>query len=409
MKALILAAGYATRLYPLTENQPKPLLEVGKKAILAHLLDKLKEVKGLKEVFVVTNHRFYDRFRSWLVYYTAPFKIKLIDDGTLSNEDRLGAIGDLNFVLKEEEINRERGVILEEMKMYWDDPRRYVWSLLEGLIYGDNSYGWDVLGPARNIQKIKRSAFVNYWRSQYVASNTIVVIAGNVSESTTFSKVESVFSGLRTGKYAKEPPMKKVILGPRVRIFEKNTDQSHVVIGALGYSLEHKDRLVADVLSTILGGYMSSRLWSDIRGKHGLAYHVHAEHQPYKHTGYFAAYAGVPHERREETIRRIIGHLEKIKKSGVTKEELSRAKENIKGRMAISLESSDEVATFLGTQEVLLGKIKTPDELKKRIEKITGEDIARVAKSLFQKDKVYLAIIGPHLKEEAYDGILRSI
>ncbi|KKU50845.1 MAG: Peptidase M16 domain protein [Parcubacteria group bacterium GW2011_GWA2_47_10b] len=295
------------------------------------------------------------------------------------------------------------------MKMYWDDPRRYVWSLLEGLIYGDNSYGWDVLGPARNIQKIKRSAFVNYWRSQYVASNTIVVIAGNVSESTTFSKVESVFSGLRTGKYAKEPPMKKVILGPRVRIFEKNTDQSHVVIGALGYSLEHKDRLVADVLSTILGGYMSSRLWSDIRGKHGLAYHVHAEHQPYKHTGYFAAYAGVPHERREETIRRIIGHLEKIKKSGVTKEELSRAKENIKGRMAISLESSDEVATFLGTQEVLLGKIKTPDELKKRIEKITGEDIARVAKSLFQKDKVYLAIIGPHLKEEAYDGILRSI
>ena len=111
MKALILAAGYATRLYPLTENQPKPLLEVGKKAILAHLLDKLKEVKGLKEVFVVTNHRFYDRFRSWLVYYTAPFKIKLIDDGTLSNEDRLGAIGDLNFVLKEEEINEDLMVI----------------------------------------------------------------------------------------------------------------------------------------------------------------------------------------------------------------------------------------------------------------------------------------------------------
>jgi predicted Zn-dependent peptidase len=311
-----------------------------------------------------------------------------------------------NALLKEEEINRERGVILEEMKMYWDDPRRYVWSLFEELVYGDNAYGWDVIGTADNIRTIKRSDFLKYWKSQYVARNTVVTVAGNISETETLRKIEKAFGKLREGTPMKAAVFKDPKAGPRMRLFEKNTDQSHIVVGALGYPLESKDRVVADVLSTILGGYMSSRLWADIRGKHGLAYAIRAGHDAYLKTGYFGAYAGVPHERSIEVVERIVGHLDKIKKSGVTAEELKRAKDNIKGHLAISLESTDEVASFLGTQEIMLGKIKKPEELIKKVDAVTREDIARVAKAIFRRDKLYLSMIGPKLEKGHYEKIL---
>ncbi|MEK7630629.1 MAG: pitrilysin family protein [Patescibacteria group bacterium] len=313
-----------------------------------------------------------------------------------------------NALLKEEEINRERGVILEEMKMYWDDPRRHVWSLFEELVYGDNAYGWDVIGTAENIRTIKRSDFLKYWKSQYVAHNTVVTVAGNISEGETLRKIEKAFGKLRVGTPVKAAAYKDPKSGPRMRLFEKNTDQSHIVVGTLGYPLESKDRVVADVLSTILGGYMSSRLWADIRGRHGLAYAIRAGHDAYLKTGYFGAYAGVPHERSIEVVERIVGHLGKIKQGGVTAEELKRAKDNIKGHLAISLESTDEVASFLGTQEIMLGKIKKPDELIKKVDAVTRQDIARVAKSLFRKDKLYLSIIGPKLEKGPYEQILKK-
>ncbi len=313
-----------------------------------------------------------------------------------------------NALLKEEEVNRERGVILEEMKMYWDTPRRYIWSLFEELVYGDNSYGWDVLGTARNIRTIKRSQFINYWKSQYTAQNTVVVVAGNISASTVFPRIESAFSQLRTGKARKAPALKKVAHGPRIKLFEKETDQSHVVLGAIGYELEHKDQYAASILATILGGYMSSRLWADIRNRHGLAYVVSAMHTPYRVTGYFATYTGVPHERREEVVKRIVGHLERIRRSGATTEELHRAKENTKGHLALSLESTDEVAAFLGGQEILTGKIKTPAEVVKKVDKVSLGDIQRVARTIFRKDNIYLAMIGPRLSEATYHKILAS-
>ncbi len=314
-----------------------------------------------------------------------------------------------NALLKEEEINKERGVIIEEMKMYWDNPQRYIWSLFEELLYGDNSYGWDVLGTVKNIQRIKRSAFVKYWKSQYVASNTVVIVAGNVSAEATFKKLEEAFKGLRVGKFKKAPAPPKIKSGPRVKLFEKKTDQSHIVLGTLGYALNHKERMAADVVSTILGGYMSSRLWSDIRGKHGLAYAINAAHQAYRTSGYFAAYAGVPHERREEVVSRMAGHLSKIRKFGITREELIRAKDNIRGHLAISLESTSEVASFLGAQELLLQKILSPDQLLKKLDTITKEDVARVSRSLFRSENLFLSIIGPDLAEAPYRKILATL
>lgn len=313
-----------------------------------------------------------------------------------------------NALLKKEEINRERGVILEEMNMYWDDPRRYVWSIFERLLYGDTSYGWDVIGTTKNIQNMPRETFLRYWKSQYVARNTVVVVAGNVQEEKVSARIDSAFAHLRSGKYEKEPLPPTEKQGSRVSIHKKDTAQTHIVLGAVGYPLEHDDRLVAEVLATILGGYMSSRLFMEIREKHGLAYTVRASHQAYKHVGYFAAYAGVPHKKAEEVVRRIVYNFEKVKKTGVTSEELTRAKDNIKGHLAISLESTDEVAAFVGEQEILLSKIRTPHDIIKKVERITKADIQRVARALFKKEHIYLALIGPHPREDVYKKVLNS-
>lgn len=313
-----------------------------------------------------------------------------------------------NSLLKKEEIDRERGVIIEEMKMRKDNPRSQVWSLTESLIYGNNPYGWDIIGTQENIRAFSRQQFTDYWQSQYTASNTVVIVAGNIPEEDAFRKIEKSFSKLRDGGHKKQIPFKGVESGPRVSLFSKETDQSHIVLSALGYHLEHRDRYVVDVLSTILGGYMSSRLWSDIRGKKGLAYTVHAGHQAYRHTGYFAAYAGVPHEKSAKVVTLILDHLKRIKKSGITTEELKRAKDNIHGQTAISLESTDEVASFLGGQEILEGRVLSPEEILKKIDMITKEDIVRVARDIFAKDKLYLAIIGPNLQEAEYQSILNS-
>lgn len=314
-----------------------------------------------------------------------------------------------NALIKEEEINRERGVILQEMNMVWDDPRRFVWSVFERLVYGDNSYGWDIIGTQKNIQTIKRTAFMNYWKSQYVASNTVVIVAGNVSEERVFKKIETSFQDLRRGAFKKAAKFTEPAMGPRVALESKNTEQSHVVVGTTSFPLDHKDRLIADVLAAILGGYMSSRLFLDIRERHGLAYAVRAFNQAYRDTGFFAAYAGVPHAKRKEVVEKIVANFAKVRKMGVTSEELTRAKENIKGKLALSLESTDEVASFLGVQENLLGKIKLPADVIRRLDKITKEDVHRVAKSLFRPEKMYSAIIGPDLKEEAYEAILHKV
>ncbi len=314
-----------------------------------------------------------------------------------------------NALLKEEEIARERGVILEEMNMYWDAPQRYIWSILERLVFGDNPYGWDVIGVPHNIRTMKRSAFAKYWKSQYVAKNTVVVVSGNIKTDEVMHRIEGAFAGFRDGKFTKAAEPRKIIPGPRIEILNKNTAQTHLVYGAIGFPLEHKDRITADVLATILGGYMSSRLFSEIRERQGLAYSIHASHQAYLKMGYFAAYAGVPHGKAQEVVSRIISNLSRMRQSGPTSEELRRAKDNMKGRFAISLESTDEVASFVGEQEILLSRIRTPEDILKKIDKVAREDVQRTARALFREEKSYLAIIGPYQSSEDYKKILTVI
>ena len=300
-----------------------------------------------------------------------------------------------NSLIKKEEVEKERGVILEEMKMFWDTPRSYIWYVFERLLYGDQPAGWDTIGTAESLKKLKRPHLVQYWDHQYGARNTVVIVAGNISAATIFRSVDDAFSQVRKGLSKKELKIKKSKKGPTVYIHEKKTDQTHLVLGAKGFSLSHRDRFVAEVLATILGGYMSSRLFMEIRERRGLAYTVAASHQAYRQDGYFAVYAGIPHSSLGRVPQIIVREFKRIVNTGVRREELQRAKENIRGHLAIALESTDEVAQYFGMQELLLGKILAPAKVMERIDRIREDDIKRVARKMFHPENYYLALIGP--------------
>jgi predicted Zn-dependent peptidase len=323
----------------------------------------------------------------------------------------LGFVADMlqDSLLKKEEIEKERGPVIEELKRRNDTPTMLVWEEWETLLYGDQPAGWPTIGNEENIRSFTRDDFLRYWKEHYLASNAVVVMAGNTeANGDAMGAIEAAFRTMPKGNPKQRVPIKDDMAVERLHIHTKDTDQSHLTIGGYGFSLvNEKDRLPAELLATIMGGYMSSRLWQAVREKRGLAYTVNAAHQAYTDAGYFVAYAGVPHNKLALTIKLILKEFERVRAKGITKEELTRAKDNIRGKMAISLESSDEVAAFLGAQELLLGKIESPEEILAKIERITHNDIKRVAEYLFAPRNMRCAVIGPH-KQESYAKLFKN-
>ena len=320
-----------------------------------------------------------------------------------------GFVSDIlqNALIPSEEVERERNVIFGEMKLYWDTPSRYIWDLFEHHYFGDQPAGWDIIGTKETLDSLHRPELMKYWKSQYVASNTVLVVAGNVKASDVFALAAREFKSLRKGIAGGRKKLEAIAKGPRVKVHERATDQTHLVVGTTGLPYMHKDRPVADVLATILGGYMTSRLFVKIRERKGLAYTVSAGHQYDPQAGYMAVYAGIPKAAYKDVTKYIVEEFRDVAKKGVTTEELKRAKANIRGRLAIALESTDEVASFFGTQEIMVGKINTPDAILKRIDKVTNADIKRVAGALFKPSQLYAACIGHDISADVLKSALQ--
>ncbi len=302
----------------------------------------------------------------------------------------------LHSQFKSAEIEREKGTILQELNMYEDMPMRNIEDVWEGLLYGKQKLGREIIGYKKTIRSFKRKDFLNYYRKFYIPNDTVVVLSGNISVSQVMKKAQAYFNSL---SMQEKPAMEKVVekqRKPQVKIKFKKTDQTHLIMGARAYNLFHPDRYVLSVLATILGGGMSSRLFIQVRERQGLAYYVRAETETYQDAGYLAAAAGVEHKNLFQTVATISRELKKIKQRKVTNKELNKAKNYIKGKMVMGLESSDEVANFLINQELTKNKIDTPQEIFKKIDKVTREDVKRVAQDIFVPEKMNLAIIGPH-------------
>lgn len=312
----------------------------------------------------------------------------------------------LNSKLEQAEIDREKGTIIQELNMYEDAPMRTVGDVFDQLIYPKHPLGRHIIGYKKTISSFKRKDFVNYMKSFYLANDTVICVAGKFDEKKIVEKIKKYFAKMDDGK---KPAVKKVVekqKKPMMAIKQKQTDQTHFVLGVRAYHQEHKDRFALGILSTILGGNMSSRLFIEVREKRGLAYSIHTDTDTYADCGYLSTQAGVEHENLELTINTILEEYRKIATEKVSEKELRNAKDYIKGRSVMGLEQSDEVAMYCADQEVRKNEIMSPEEYFENIETVSTEDVLRVAKYVFRDNKLNLAIIGPHRSSKRLEKIL---
>ncbi len=305
------------------------------------------------------------------------------------------------------EIEKERGVIIEELNMYEDTPIRKVAEVYESLLWGDQPLGWEIGGQKKNILKIVHQDFVNYIDERYSPHNMVVALAGNFNQTRALSDIKRHFGQAKRYNVTSFKPISETQRKPALKVSYKKTDQAHLVLGFRGIKLGHPDRYIAAVLSTILGGGMSSRLFTNVREKRGLAYYVRAENDNYLDTGTLAASAGVDLKRMDEAIKVILAEFVQIADHRVSPKELKKAKEYIKGKLILSWEDSRVVAFSYGFDELGEERVRTNEEILKRIDEVTASDVKRLAQFLFTNSKLNLALIGPFKDSARFQKILK--
>ena len=313
----------------------------------------------------------------------------------------------LNPVFNQREIEKERGVIIEEINMYEDLPMRRVQEFFTNLLYGDQPAGWDIAGKKEIIRRINRNDFIEYQKNHYLGKSTTVVVTGNFNEKEAVKKIESAFSGIRTGKKVQKLKTVESQKSPRIFLKMKETDQAHLVVGVRAFDIFDKRKYAINLLADILGGGMSSRLFQKIREEMGAAYYVKVEADLLSDHGFLTASAGVDNNKVSEAIKAVVEEFERLVKEPVEKEELQRVKDRCVGGLIMGLETSDQLAGFYGGQEIITKKIVSPEETIKKIQAVKVEEISAVAKDIFKNNKLNLAIIGPFKEKPRFEQILK--
>ena len=306
-----------------------------------------------------------------------------------------------------EECEREREVIKEEINMYEDNPIMHAEELLEELVYG-GTLARPIAGTHATMDGIGRAMLVEYRDAQYAPSKMIVAVAGKIGPEVP-ALLEATFGKVREPKRKPHgyPPSRLRRGGPRLALKYKETEQVQFTLGFPGFPYGHKKLAALSVLSTILGGGMSSRLFTEVRERRGLAYSVRASLSPYQDVGNLAIQAGLTKAKIDEGISIILKEIGKAVKSGVTAEELTRAKEYIKGKTVLGLEESSALAEFFAKQELLQRKIQTPEEKLAKIDAVTREEVKAVAREVFRTKDLSAALIGPFKDKARFMKLLR--
>ena len=313
----------------------------------------------------------------------------------------------LNSTLPEKELEKEKGVIIEEINMYEDMPQIHVQELFDRLLYGDQPAGWSIAGTKENIHKMKRLDFMEYRKNHYVAKNTVVVVSGNITDDQVYKEVDKCFKNISIGTRDKKIKTKDIQKKADILVGYKKTDQTHFVLGVRTFPLGDKRNMILSLLSGVLSAGMSSRLFYKLREEMGVAYYVKSHNNPSLDHGYLGIFAGVNNKRVEEVVKEILKECNLLITKKVGEKELNKVKAYIIGNMKMALESSDSVAEFYGEQEILKNEIKSLEDKIKEINKVTAGDIQKMAKLIFKTKNLNLAMIGPFKDDKNFREILK--
>jgi predicted Zn-dependent peptidase len=313
-----------------------------------------------------------------------------------------------NSKFESDEIEREKGVIIEEMNMYFDTPRDFIGGVYEELLYDDQPLGWDIIGRKETIRNATRDTFTSYVDHWYKPKRMVVGVGGKIGDGL-HERIEELLGDLSAGDTGEPVPVDVSSNGGmRVKVHTKASDQAHICLGVHSYPLEHPDRYVLQVLATILGGGMSSRLFTEVRERRGLAYYVYGLNHSYTDAGSLYAQAGVDINRIDDAVSTIGNELTKIAEEAVPQDELEKAKSFAKGRFVLQLETSQGLVMFGLRREVLESRTPDPQEILAELDKVTAQDVGRVAGELLDKRGLNLAVIGPFDDPAHFEKLLAS-
>jgi predicted Zn-dependent peptidase len=311
-----------------------------------------------------------------------------------------------NSKFDSEELEREKGVIIEEMNMYFDTPRDYVSSVYDELLFGDNPLGWETLGTKETITATTRETFIDYLTSWYKPARMVVGVAGMTGDDL-LPRLEELLGDIDPGDTGTpEPAAVERSSTPKVRIHAKDSDQANVCLGVPSYPIDHPDRYALQLLGTVLGTGMSSRLFLEVRERRGLAYYVYAVNSSYTDSGTLVSQAGVDLKRADEAVGVIAKEFKRMADEAVPADELEKARALAKGRFVLQTESPNGLLLFGLRREVLEGAAAEPSELLAGLDAVTVEDVQRVAQDVIGNEGLRLAMIGPFDDAAPFEQLL---
>ncbi len=313
-----------------------------------------------------------------------------------------------NPLFDETELEREKGVIVEEINMYKDTPMYEIDNVLEQKMWPGTPLGRDIAGTKDTVTKFTRQMFLDYINRHYQAPNMILGISGKYSQKTFDALVQKYWSKFPRKKFHACEKVKDGQKSPRINLHFKETEQAHLSLGFKGLSYNDPRLSTQSVLSAILGGGMSSRLFMEVRERRGLGYYVRASGSCYQDAGIFNIGAGVQVGKIEEALRVIKSELEKIKNERVDEKELKKAKEYLKGKTVLALEDNQVRLDWFLERAAFYKQIRTPKEAMDRVDKVTAQDVQVLARSLFKKQHATLAVIGPYKSDKPFKAIFKE-
>ncbi|MCR4330091.1 MAG: insulinase family protein [Candidatus Roizmanbacteria bacterium] len=305
--------------------------------------------------------------------------------------------------LASEEIEREKGVIVEEINMYEDQPQRRIAELYEQMLFPNSSLGYDITGTKETVRSFTRKTFQDFLHDYYAANNAVLIVAGGIGKNGYEQEINNKFGSWRKAAVSTYPSF-KTKQEKNVKVFYKKTEQAHWILGYPSFSIFDDRRYALNVLATILGGGMSSRLFSELREKRGLCYYISSGTDLYLDTGTYYTRAGVPTDPTK-VIDALTITIEEQKKVAlnISEDELKRAKELMKGHFLLSLEDSFDMAYFMGKRQLFEKEIRTPEEILQKIDAVTKVGVREMAKEILREEKMHIALIGPFK-----DDVLKS-